>query len=126
MPFVLDPHSGVPVYRQLMDQVRYQVAGGILKPGDELPSIRALSEPLGVNPMTISKAYNILVREGLLERRPGRPLVVMEQAAEQMRRSQTAQLRESLRVPAAMARQFGIDGERAQRLFRDLLEEDES
>lgn len=126
MPFVLDLHSGVPIYRQLMDQVRYQIAGGLLRPGDELPSIRALSEPLGVNPMTISKAYNILVREGLLERRPGKPLVVKEMAVAEMRRSQTDQLRESLRASAAMARQFGIDRGKAQRLFRDLLEEDES
>ncbi len=124
MPFALDPHSGVPVYRQLMDQVRYQIAGGLLRPGDELPSIRALSEPLGVNPMTISKAYNILVREGLLERRPGKPLVVRALAAKELRRSQTEQLRESLRASAAMARQFGVDNERAQRLFRELLEDE--
>ncbi len=123
MPFVLDPHSGVPVYRQLMDQVRYQIAGGLLRPGDELPSIRALSEPLGVNPMTISKAYNILVREGLLERRPGKPLVVRELGAADLRRSQSDQLRESLRAPAAMARQFGVDPAEAQALFRKLLEE---
>jgi len=123
MPFVLDPHSGVPVYRQLMDQVRYQIAGGLLGPGDELPSIRALSEPLGVNPMTISKAYNILVREGLLERRPGKPLLVRELGAGDLRRSQTEQLRESLQAPAAMAHQFGIDPREAQALFRDLLKE---
>jgi GntR family transcriptional regulator len=124
MPFALDPHTGVPVYRQLMDQVRYQIAGGLLRPGDELPSIRALSEPLGVNPMTISKAYNILVREGLLERRPGKPLVVAKVTPSALRSNQTDQLRESLRAPAAMASQFGIESDEAQRLFRDLLEED--
>ena len=123
MPFALDPHSGVPVYRQLMDQVRYQIAGGLLRPGDELPSIRALSEPLGVNPMTISKAYNILVREGLLERRPGKSLIVRELGTADLRRSQSNQLRESLRGPAAMARQFGVDPAEAQTLFRKLLEE---
>jgi GntR family transcriptional regulator len=126
MAFALDPHSGVPVYRQLMDQVRYQIAGGLLRPGDELPSIRALSEPLGVNPMTISKAYNILVREGLLDRRPGKPLVVRELAAADLRRSRLEQLRESLRAPAAMARQFGIAPGEAQALFGGLLEEDET
>ena len=74
--------------------------------------------------MTISKAYNILVREGLLERRPGKPLLVREQAAADLRRSQSDQLRESLRAPAAMARQFGIDTREAQALFRDLLKEE--
>jgi len=126
MLFVLDPHSGVPVYRQLIDQIRYQIAGGLLRPGDELPSIRTLSEPLGVNPMTISKAYNILVREGLLERRPGKPLVVGKMTASALRSSQADQLRESLRTPAAMARQFGIESDAAQTLFRDMLEEDQT
>ncbi len=124
MPFALDPHSGVPVYRQLMDQIRYQIAGGILRPGDELPSIRALSEPLGVNPMTISKAYNILVRDGLLERRPGKPLIVRKMAARELRRSQSDQLRDALQGPASMVHQFDIDIAEAQALFRDLLEED--
>ena len=121
MPFVLDPHSGVPVYRQLMDQIRYQIAGGLLRPGDELPSIRALSEPLGVNPMTISKAYNILVREGLLERRPGKPLVVTPQSDGDLRLSRLDQLRETLRPAVAMVDQFGVEPDEAERLFGELL-----
>ena len=76
MLIVVDPHSGVPVYRQLMDQIKFHIASGILKPGDELPSTRSLSAELGVNPMTISKAYSFLEREDVVERRPGRPLVV--------------------------------------------------
>lgn len=121
MPFVLDPHSGVPVYRQLIDQIRYQIAGGLLKPGDELPSIRALSEPLGVNPMTISKAYNLLVREELLERRPGKPLVVAAQSDGDLRSSRLDQLRESLRPAVAMVDQFGFAPDEAERLFGELL-----
>jgi DNA-binding transcriptional MocR family regulator len=62
MLIVVDPHSGVPVYRQLMDQIRFHIASGLLKPGDELPSTRALSTELGVNPMTVSKAYSFLER----------------------------------------------------------------
>ena len=76
MLFYVDPHSGVPIFRQLMDQVKLSITSGVLEVGAELPSIRSISVPLGVNPMTISKAYNLLVREGVLERRPGRPLVV--------------------------------------------------
>ena len=76
MIVVVDPSSGVPVFRQLMDQIRLQIASGLLGPGDELPPTRAMSADLGVNPMTVSKAYNLLEREGVLERRPGRPLVV--------------------------------------------------
>ena len=78
MLIVVDPSSGVPVFRQIMDQVRFHIASGLLKAGDELPATRALSAELGVNPMTISKAYNLLERDGALERRPGKPLVVRE------------------------------------------------
>ena len=76
MLIVIDPSRGVPVFRQVMDQVRFHIASGLLQPGDELPATRSLSAELGVNPMTISKAYNLLERDGVLERRPGRPLVV--------------------------------------------------
>ena len=65
MILVVDPHSGFPVYRQIVDQVRLQVSSGALAPGDELPSTRSLSTQLGVNPMTISKAYALLEGEGL-------------------------------------------------------------
>ena len=71
----VNPHSGVPVYRQLMDQIKFHIASGLMKPGDELPSTRMLSSELGVNPMTISKAYSFLEKEGIVERRPGRPLI---------------------------------------------------
>ena len=82
MLIVVDPSSGVPVFRQVMDQVRFHIASGLLKAGDELPATRSLSAELGVIPMTVSKAYNLLERDGVLERRPGRPLVVAPIAPE--------------------------------------------
>jgi GntR family transcriptional regulator len=72
----LDPHSGIPIYRQLLEQVRRLVAGGQLKAGMELPSVRDLALAHAVNPMTISKAYSLLEAEGLLQRNPGRPMTV--------------------------------------------------
>ncbi len=74
--FTLDPHSGVPIYRQLVEQVRRLVAGGQLVPGAELPSVRDVAQAHAVNPMTVSKAYALLEAEGLLERRRGRPMTV--------------------------------------------------
>ncbi len=78
MILVVDTHSGIPVYRQLMEQIRFHVASGLLSPGDEIPSTRSLSAKLGVNPMTISKAFALLEEEGVLERRPGLPSVVRQ------------------------------------------------
>ncbi len=121
MLIVVDPHSGVPVYRQLMDQVKFHVASGLLKPGDELPSTRALSAELGVNPMTISKAYSYLERDGIVERRPGRPLVVGALDAAQVERSKLQQFRESLRSSVTIVHQLGIGRDEALQIFGEML-----
>jgi GntR family transcriptional regulator len=122
MLIVIDPHSGVPVYRQLMDQIRFHVASGLLKPGEELPSTRALSAELDVNPMTISKAYALLEREGLLERRPGLPLVVASLTPEDEHLEKVERLLQSLAPSAAMVRQLGITQDEAVKIFRELLD----
>ena len=74
--FALQPNSGIPIYRQLVEQVRRLVAGGQLPPGAELPSVRDLAQAHAVNPMTISKAYSLLEAEGLLERNRGKQMTV--------------------------------------------------
>src|SRR5262245_47663350 len=66
--FELHPTSGVPIYRQLVDQVRALVAGGKLRPGDLLPSVRQVAQAADINPMTVSKAYSRLEIEGLVDR----------------------------------------------------------
>jgi len=131
MNFFVDANSGVPIFRQLMDQVKLHIASGALKPGDELPSIRSLSVPLGVNPMTISKAYNLLVRENVLDRRPGLPLVVAELDEDSLTLSRTTQLRDGLKPAARLTRQLNMSTDEAIGVFKDLLEnqtgsEDES
>jgi len=121
MLFVVDPHSGVPIFRQLMEQVKLAVAGGRLQPGDPLPSVRSLSVPLGVNPMTISKAYNLLEREGVLERRPGKPLVVAAVAEDQLGARRLAQLEKQLAPAATLCHRLKVDPDDAVALFRRLL-----
>ncbi len=125
MIIVVDPHSGVPVYRQLISQIEFHVASGLLKPGDELPSTRGLSARLGVNPMTISKAFRWLEQEGVVERRPGLPLIVRALPDEALETTRRSQLRASLEPVAIRARQLGIDTDEAVALFRALLEEEE-
>lgn len=77
--FILNPQSDVPIYRQLIEQIQRMVAGGQLRAGDELPSVRELAMEHAVNPMTISKAYSQLELEGLLMRQRGKPMQVAEQ-----------------------------------------------
>ena len=78
--FILNPQSGIPIYRQILEQVRRMVASGQLSPGTPLPSVRDLALRHTINPMTISRAYSILETEGLLERHRGRPMTVAAQA----------------------------------------------
>jgi GntR family transcriptional regulator len=125
MLIVVNPSSGVPVFRQVMDQVRFHIASGLLEPGDELPPTRSLSAELGVNPMTISKAYNLLERDGVLERRPGRPLVVAKPDPTDLDLEKLDQLRASLADAARAAHQLGVDTREAVRVFRELLECDD-
>jgi GntR family transcriptional regulator len=76
--FILKPHSGVPIYRQLSEQIRRMAASGQLPPGTELPSIRALALEHAINPMTVSKVYSLLETEGVLERHRGKPMTVVK------------------------------------------------
>lgn len=121
MLIVLDPHSGVPVYRQLMDQIKFHIASGLIKPGDPLPSTRALSAELGLNPMTVSKAYSYLELEDVVERRPGLSLLVRRVEPAEVLARKLDQLRQSLAGPATVAHQLGIDPAEAMRVFGDML-----
>ena len=125
MILVVDPHSGIPVYRQLMDQIRFHVSSGLLESGEEVPSTRALSARLGVNPMTVSKAFALLEEEGVLERRPGRPSVVRRRQTDTFHTSRVEQLEDALRPIATKARQLDLDPDEATAVFKRLLDEDE-
>ncbi len=122
MVVVIDTHSGVPVFRQLRDQIRLQIVSGMLEPGDALPSTRALSSELGLNPMTISKAYSRLEMEGLVEKRPGLCLVVRELDPEDVDTRRLAQFRESAKPVAVVAKQLRLPREEALRVFAEMLD----
>lgn len=63
----IEPSSAVPIYRQIIDQIKYQVAAGVLKQGDRVPSVRELAAKLAVNQNTVLKVYNELCRENVLK-----------------------------------------------------------
>src|SRR3984893_9650437 len=71
MLFRPNPASGVPIYLQLMEQVKHAVETGALRAGEQLPGIRPLSEELVINPNTVAKAYRELEHEGIIELRHG-------------------------------------------------------
>jgi GntR family transcriptional regulator len=71
MLFRPNPSSGVPIYLQLMEQVKHGIETGALRPGEQLPGIRPLAEELVINPNTVAKAYRELEHEGVIELRHG-------------------------------------------------------
>ncbi|MBL8863906.1 MAG: GntR family transcriptional regulator [Planctomycetes bacterium] len=123
MLIALERNSGQPVFRQITDQVRFQVATGVLEAGSEIPSTRDLAARLGINPMTVSKAYAALEAEGVLERRPGLALVVRGRNGPAREVEQRAELARILRPAVAAARQLGMSAKAALDVYRKALAE---
>jgi len=94
--FALNPHSGVPIYRQIQDLIRYGIASGLLIPGEQLPTVRALAVELAVNPNTVIRAYSDLERQGVLTTEQGTGTFIAERPAvavnEQERRAKLSAL----------------------------------
>lgn len=74
----LDPHSGDPIYLQLVEQIKHLVAAGKLKPDAQLPTVRQLAIDLRVNPNTVARAYTQLAEEGVISTQQGRGTFVLE------------------------------------------------
>jgi GntR family transcriptional regulator len=79
--FRLDAHSGVPVYRQLIDQVQGAIAMGVLRPGDQLPTVRLVAVELAINPNTVMRAYRELEIRGVLDTQQGTGTFVSDRPA---------------------------------------------
>jgi len=108
--FSLNPQSGIPIYRQLVEQARRMISSGQLKPGDALPSVRELATTHTVNPMTISKAYSILEAEGLLDRQRGKAMTVSEMSGlAENKQARLLRLQPSLQQLAAAAEQLELE-----------------
>jgi len=124
--FVLKPQSGIPIYRQLIEQVTRLIAGGQLAAGTELPSVRELAELHTVNPMTISKAYALLESEGLLERQRGKPMRVAARRRNQAPLTQRLQqLEPAVRDVVLAARQLEVGKKELIALLGDTWEKND-
>ena len=102
----INPQSGVPVYRQIMDQIKYYIAAGTLKAADQLPSIRELAQTLSVNPTTAVKAYSELEHEGVIEMKHGKGAFVASSANRMSKAERETALRRLARQLAVEAIQM--------------------
>jgi len=104
----VNPHSGVPIYVQVVDQVRRAIEVGTLRAGERLPTVRRLARDLAIAPNTIVKAYNELQRMGLVESRPGVGTVVAKGVEEVAREQRVEEVLERLRLLVRDAAALGI------------------
>ena len=121
MLFRPNPSLGVPIYLQLMEQVKHAIETGALRPGEQLPGIRPLAEELVINPNTVAKAYRELEHEGVIELRHGAGAFV---SANAHARKVTDKLRAAQAIVAAAIErlhQRGVTDEEIRRLFEAEL-----
>ena len=109
--FRLDPKSGVPYYRQIMDQIRYGIARGQLRVGEQLPTVRALAVLLSVNPNTISKVYRELEIKQILETHQGTGTFIGETEVRISKRERSAKLGAICDEFITIADSYGITAE---------------
>ena len=121
MLFRPNPSSGVPIYLQLMEQVKHAIETGALRAGDQLPGIRPLAEELVINPNTVARAYRELEHEGVIELRHGSGAFVSKN-----RRAE--KLTDTLRAAQSLVagtverlRARGVSDEEIRRLFEAEL-----
>jgi GntR family transcriptional regulator len=119
MNYDIHPSSSTPIFRQIIDQVKRFIASGQLRSGDTLPSVRTVALQHAINPMTVSKAYNMLEIEGVLVRMRGVGMVIAE-------RRNTAKDKTNLAMPAMLsaaqvAHQLGLEKAQALKLFEQAL-----
>ena len=116
-----NPASGVPIYLQLMEQVKHAIETGALRGGEQLPAIRRVAEDLVINPNTVAKAYRELEHEGVIDLRQGMGAFV---AASPRARRLADKLRVAQPVAAgavARLRELGLTEEEIRRLFEAEL-----
>lgn len=121
--FRLDLRSGVPVYRQLIDQVRAGMASGTLAPGDQLPTVRQLAVDLAINPNTVLRAYRELELGGMLETQQGTGTFITERKPHRDDVERARQLNQLVGEFLARAGAAGFTADELLKELRELVHE---
>ena len=108
MRFAIDVRSGVPLYRQIIEQVKFAIARDRLRPGDQLPTVRQLAVDLSINPNTVIRAYRELEIEGVLETQQGSGTFVGDQKPEIDKLERRRMLDQILTDLLARASSYGL------------------
>jgi GntR family transcriptional regulator len=120
MFFQIDPHNGLAIYDQIVRQIKFAVAGGVLKSGEMVQSVRELARELAINPNTIARAYRQLQTDGVLQPVRGTGLEVATGAAERCRSERLKLIRARVRQVLIEAKQSRLDPQ----ALRELIEKE--
>jgi GntR family transcriptional regulator len=121
--FRLDPQSGVPMYRQIQDQILFGIASGELLAGEQLPTVRALAVELAVNPNTVIKAYSELERDGILTTEQGTGTFISADVSFPLSPDDRQSKLESLSIEfIAQAARYGFSAAEVIETLEQLLE----
>jgi GntR family transcriptional regulator len=115
----ISTNDGVPIYLQIVNQVKYLVAAGRLAAGEEIPPIRVLAEQLVVNPNTVAKAYHELEREGIVTKRHGSGTYVSDQGSPLARRERLKILTQRVDALLAESRHMDVSLDEVLDLLRE-------
>jgi GntR family transcriptional regulator len=122
-PFSVDPRSGVPIYLQLIEQVKRSVAVGALASGEQLPTVKQLAVDLTINPNTVARAYHDLERDGIIETSPGRGSFVRSNGiVADVRRNLSDVARTALDRAVREGRSLGLEALELRALFDAVLQ----
>ncbi len=121
MFFSPNPSSGVPIYVQLMEQVKYAIETGAIRPGEQLPAIRKVAEDLVINPNTVAKVYRELEHEGVIELRQGSGAFVADRHRSRSRADRMLDARPVIRNAVTRLAALGLNEEEMRRLFEAEL-----
>ena len=119
MQLHISSHDGVPIYLQIVNQVKYLAASGRLEPGEELPPIRTLAEQLLINPNTVARAYRELELAGVVTKRRTAGTYVSDAPSPLARRQRLKIVTERVDALLAEARQMSIDVEELLELIQE-------
>jgi GntR family transcriptional regulator len=113
----VDDHNGLAVYDQIVRQVKFAVADGVVRHGELIPSVRELARELAINPNTVARAYRQLQDEGVLETVRGTGLAVADAARKLCRAERTQLIRTRMRQVVDEARHSGLAAEEIEKLM---------
>jgi GntR family transcriptional regulator len=118
----IDPGSHVPIYLQIAEEIRAAVAAGVYRPGEVLPSLRAMAIELQVNPNTVQRAYDHLEREGLVYAQRGKGLFVADQGTASAQCRALEAVRRAFEEGVRAGRAAGVSGEQMREAFLGILD----